>query len=197
MPKPLTASDWERTALVAIAENGLQAVAVEPLARRLGVTKGSFYWHFPNRRALLSAAISRWEQDQLAGLEGPSPADPPGQLQALVDRALKLLGQPTVQRRLTAEADRDPQIAAALARVTQARIKRIEAIYTAFGLPRKEARARAAVAYAAVLGLEQIDRVGELRIGEQALVRELLATLTPSPGPLITTGGPRLGAEAL
>ncbi len=63
--------------------------------------------------------------------------------------------------------------------MTRARVQRIEAIYDAFGLSPKQARARAAVAYAAVLGREQIDRVGELPVGEQAIARELLLALTP------------------
>src|SRR3546814_3926398 len=49
----LSADDWAQAALEQIAEQGVLAVAVEPLARRLGVTKGSFYWHFPSREALL------------------------------------------------------------------------------------------------------------------------------------------------
>ena len=43
----LSSADWEAGALDLLAEQGVSAVAVEPLARRLGVTKGSFYWHFP------------------------------------------------------------------------------------------------------------------------------------------------------
>src|SRR5690606_35512490 len=57
----LSADDWAQAALELIAEQGVAAVAVEPLARRLGVTKGSFYWHFPSREALLQAALERWE----------------------------------------------------------------------------------------------------------------------------------------
>ena len=57
----LSADDWAQAALDMIAEQGVAAVAVEPLARRLGVTKGSFYWHFPSRDALLQAALERWE----------------------------------------------------------------------------------------------------------------------------------------
>ena len=57
----LSADDWAREALEQIAETGVASVAVEPLARRLGVTKGSFYWHFPSRDALLQAALERWE----------------------------------------------------------------------------------------------------------------------------------------
>ena len=61
----LSADDWAQAALDLIAEQGVAAVAVEPLARRLGVTKGSFYWHFPSREALLKAALERWEQIEL------------------------------------------------------------------------------------------------------------------------------------
>ena len=60
----LSAEDWALAALDVIAEQGLAAVAVEPLARRLGVTKGSFYWHFPSREALLVAALERWEKTE-------------------------------------------------------------------------------------------------------------------------------------
>src|SRR3546814_7480606 len=65
----LSAEDWAQAALDLIAEHGVAAVAVEPLARRLGVTKGSFYWHFQSRDALLQAALARWEVvDQAAGI---------------------------------------------------------------------------------------------------------------------------------
>src|SRR5690606_16538900 len=75
----LSAEDWAQAALELIAEQGVAAVAVEPLARRLGVTKGSFYWHFPSREALLVAALERWEQveqeegfAQLAAIPDPA-----------------------------------------------------------------------------------------------------------------------------
>ena len=56
--KRLTARDWADAALAAIGERGLAGVAVEPLAARLGTTKGSFYWHFANRDALIEAALA-------------------------------------------------------------------------------------------------------------------------------------------
>ena len=64
----LSADDWAREALEQIAETGVSSVAVEPLARRLGVTKGSFYWHFPSREALLQAASSVGNQGAGAGV---------------------------------------------------------------------------------------------------------------------------------
>src|SRR5688572_16746205 len=59
----LSREDWTHAALVAIAEGGTAAVAVEPLAARLGATKGSFYWHFRSRGELLAAALATWERE--------------------------------------------------------------------------------------------------------------------------------------
>src|SRR5215203_785743 len=59
----LQAEDWVRAAYSAMTEGGIEAVAVEPLARKLGVTKGSFYWHFEDRKALLEATLGRWEKE--------------------------------------------------------------------------------------------------------------------------------------
>jgi len=72
---------WIAGAVALLAERGVNAVKVEPLARRLGVTKGSFYWHFKNRPALLAAILSRWEEKQtdllirIADHPGATPAE--------------------------------------------------------------------------------------------------------------------------
>src|SRR5215203_1169543 len=58
----LTAQDWTQAALEALARGGLAAVAVEPIAKSLGTTKGSFYWHFRDRNALVESALALWEQ---------------------------------------------------------------------------------------------------------------------------------------
>lgn len=62
--KKMDRDDWIRGALAMIAEAGVTSVKIEPLAKRLGVTKGSFYWHFKNRPALLSAILAFWEEQQ-------------------------------------------------------------------------------------------------------------------------------------
>ena len=60
--RPLTPDDWAGAALAAIARGGVDAVAVETVAAKQGATKGSFYWHFKNRDALIQAALDMWEQ---------------------------------------------------------------------------------------------------------------------------------------
>lgn len=61
-PRPLGRQDWAAAALEALARGGIQAIAVEPIAETLGTTKGSFYWHFKNRDALVEAALKLWEE---------------------------------------------------------------------------------------------------------------------------------------
>jgi AcrR family transcriptional regulator len=52
--------DWVDAAWQLLGEAGVDGVRVEALARKLGVTKGSFYWHFKNRQDLIDALFDRW-----------------------------------------------------------------------------------------------------------------------------------------
>lgn len=62
MPKPTAPRErWIEAGLHALAEGGIAAVRIELLAKTLGVTKGSFYWHFSDRQALLDAMLDSWE----------------------------------------------------------------------------------------------------------------------------------------
>ena len=63
MDNRLSISDWMRTARLALLHSGPDGVRVEPLARALGVTKGSFYWHFRDRADLLEALLAEWEAE--------------------------------------------------------------------------------------------------------------------------------------
>lgn len=60
--KRLDRDDWLRAALT-LCESGIESVKVAPLARDLGVTTGSFYWHFKNRQELLEALLEFWERE--------------------------------------------------------------------------------------------------------------------------------------
>lgn len=52
--------DWVQAAWTTLGQAGIDGVRVEALARKLGVTKGSFYWHFKNRQDLIDALFDRW-----------------------------------------------------------------------------------------------------------------------------------------
>lgn len=61
-PTTLDAAAWIEAALDVLAEGGIDAVRVDPLAKRLGVTRGSFYWHFKDREALHQAMLKAWRE---------------------------------------------------------------------------------------------------------------------------------------
>jgi AcrR family transcriptional regulator len=58
-------SKWIEEGLRALAAGGPEAVRIEPLAQALGVTRGGFYWHFDDRRALLEEMLDTWEHTSI------------------------------------------------------------------------------------------------------------------------------------
>jgi len=66
---PLQPEDWIRAAFARLASEGIEAVRVELLARDLGVSKGSFYWHFQDREELLGRMFDRWEKEEIDWLD--------------------------------------------------------------------------------------------------------------------------------
>ena len=130
----LTASDWAEAALQLIAEKGLGALTISALAARLGVTKGSFYWHFKGRDDLLAAALARWERsvgEIIRSLDAIP--DHRRRLELILDAA----SQPPRSRSLyaaLAEAAEDPVVRKVLQRVASLRIDYLEVCYRGLGL---------------------------------------------------------------
>jgi AcrR family transcriptional regulator len=183
----LSREDWEQAALNAIADGGLAAVAVEPLAASLGVTKGSFYAHFPSRRALVEATLARWESSHGASLNELSSIDDPAERleqTVLAAIAFSQSGAPSVHLQLLGELH-DPAVREAVARVDATRIGRLAATYRELGFGARRAERRARLAYATYVGLLQMAREapdGRLSDGEiKAMVGELRETLLAGP----------------
>jgi AcrR family transcriptional regulator len=65
----LQPDDWIRAAFARLSAQGVESVRVEILARDLGATKGSFYWHFKDREDLLSRMLLQWEEEETRWLE--------------------------------------------------------------------------------------------------------------------------------
>lgn len=153
----LSKDDWTAAALAALADGGLAAVAIEPLAAKLGATKGSAYWHFANREALVKAMLDRWELDQtdaiIARVETAD--DPREQLRLLFAAAFANIESGRVQLALHAAAT-DPVVGPVLARVTERRIAYVGLLYAKIGFGFVEANRRATLAYATYLGTIQL-----------------------------------------
>jgi AcrR family transcriptional regulator len=156
-------SDWTDAALDALARGGITAVAVEPLAKALNTTKGSFYWHFADRNALLTATLELWEQRDtervIANLDATQDA------QSRLRRLLRLTftavadgsagSTGTVELALQASAAQ-PLVSDTLNRVTKRRLALLTELYRGLGLSPARARDRALLAYTAYLGHAQV-----------------------------------------
>ena len=152
-PSRLSADDWALAALEVIALRGLEGLSVEGLARHLGVTKGSFYWHFTDRSKLVEAALHLWEQrgtiDVIAQLETMD--DPADQLRSLFDASFGDEAHGLVDVAMVARAD-DPTVGPVVSRVTEKRIAFLHQLFRELGFTPAKAAVRARVAYSAYIG---------------------------------------------
>ena len=181
----LSAEDWAQGALDQIAESGVQGLAVEPLAKRLGVTKGSFYWHFPSRDALLKAALERWESNELeevfARLEGIE--DPLERLRALFLRVAHEAKSHIIYSELLKALDH-PVVHPVMERVSKRRMDYLQLAFRQVGMGRADAVHRARLTYAAYVGFLQLSlqlRQPRLPSDEfETYVEHVIQTLIPS-----------------
>jgi AcrR family transcriptional regulator len=150
-------------AFEALADRGLPAIAVDALAQRLGVTKGSFYWHFRDADDLLSAVVARWEEVSVDGVMADlvGLTSPCAMLRALIRRVLSL-EDPARRQRIRAEAtlagiaEWQPIVRAAYVRITQRRLTAVQALYRAAGLSTAEATQAGRFALMTLLGVYPI-----------------------------------------
>ena len=173
---------WTEATLHAIAAEGLQGVVVETLARTLGVTKGSFYWHFANRAALLSAAVARWETSETRML-GPVA----GTISDVGRRLLVLTQRAHCEPRLRLTrafnaAVGHPLVGPAVARVARSRVSFLAECLAAMGMDKAEAMQDAQIAYASYLGAAEMSAIGvgaQTRRELRVLVQRTIARLLP------------------
>lgn len=145
--------DWIEAALDMLAKGGLAAVRVEPLALKLGVTKGAFYARYPTRDALLMAMLDYWRRvSTLDVLSGFAAIDESPERR--LDRVVKLSSRrPDVRNRGLLEmgiriwADSDPIAAATMQEIDSYRLDYFKAVLRANGFEEAEAEARALLVY--------------------------------------------------
>jgi AcrR family transcriptional regulator len=158
----LDVADWIDAALDALADGGVEAVRVEPLAKALDVTKGSFYWHFPDRRALLDAVLAHWSQGRIAAIR--QQADSPGDPGAILRHLARLYTRHASPRGLAIElairalARSDPEAAKAVRAVDLERLKVVSALFAGLGWKTAAAQARAVLFYSYLFGESLLDQ---------------------------------------
>lgn len=154
-PKSLDRAAWLMAAWRALARSGVEGVRVEPLASELGVTKGSFYWHFADRAALLDALLEDWERRATAAVidrVDATSADPRVRLRELVHFTTSVSEAPDVEHAIRAWGAVDGAARKKLDRVDARREAYVRALLIAAGVDEGVASFRAHVVYLALIG---------------------------------------------
>jgi AcrR family transcriptional regulator len=148
-------SSWIEEGLRALAAGGPDAVRIELLAQELGVTKGGFYWHFDDRRALLEEILDAWERasvdDVIERVESAS-GEPRAKLRRL--SALAASSDEPLRTDLAVRdwARREPAVAERLRRVDNRRMEYVRSLFGAFCPDEDDVEARCLVFYSLWIG---------------------------------------------
>lgn len=147
---------WLDAAYDLLVEGGVEAVKVMPLAARLGLSRTSFYWHFPDREALLAGLIARWESRNTANLIART-AEPAATITEAMLKVTDLWITPALfdsrlEFAIRTWALTDSKLADLLKAVDETRIQAFSAMFETFSYPSQEARLRAQTVYLTQVG---------------------------------------------
>lgn len=157
MVDQLSAQDWVDLGLKTLARSGFTALKAEPLAKAMGVSRGSFYWHFADIGAYHAAILERWREiatDQIiAGVEAARGRDPLAVLLKLTFGSKLVL-----EKAVRSWAANDTRARAAVVAVDRRRLGYIEELLGHAGLAEDVARARAQILFWAFFGYALADQ---------------------------------------
>jgi AcrR family transcriptional regulator len=173
MNDQLSANDWLDQGLKALASRGFTALKAEPLAKAMGVSRGSFYWHFADIGAFHAAILARWHEvaaeQIIANVEAASKDENP-----LARLLRRVFGERlALERAVRTWASVDTAARAALQAIDRRRLGYVESLLMQAGLPADVARARAQILYWAFLGFALSDQPLP-KARQQAVVDELV-----------------------
>ena len=149
---------WIKGAIAILAEHGAERLRVEVLAKRMSVTKGSFYWHFKDRRDLLDAVLEFWKAGRIRDIRKQTQAQPGGEVAALL-HTIEVYASARNRKGIAIEAAvrdwarRDASATAVVEEVDAERLACSCRLFLACGLDEEEAKARSVMLYAYVFGV--------------------------------------------
>ena len=158
MSDQLSAQDWLDQGLKTLAENGVGALKAEPLAKAMGVSRGSFYWHFADIGAFRTAILAYWREVSaervIAGLEATARHENP--LLLLLRRTFST--GLALEKAVRSWAVFDGEARSAVQAIDRRRVNYIEGQLRAAGLLADIAQARAQILYWAFVGYALSDK---------------------------------------
>lgn len=149
---------WVDNAIDVLACEGVTGLRVEVLAKRCGVTKGSFYWHFKDRQALLDAVLLRWKEGRIRDIEKTTSVSP-GKERDQLHFAIEVYGAVRNRKGMAIElavrdwARHDLSAARVVESVDLYRLECTRKLFVAAGMTDAEAKSRSLLLYACVFGL--------------------------------------------
>ncbi len=162
-PRPqLDRAAWVQAALDTLADEGVTGIRVEVLAKRLHVTKGSFYWHFKDRQDLLAGVLDVWKEGRIRDIikqTRPEPGKEQAQLFHVIDvySASRNKKGILIELAMREWARRDSLAAATVEEVDAWRLRCARELFLAIGLPLREASTRSMLLYAYVFGVSMMN----------------------------------------
>jgi AcrR family transcriptional regulator len=158
----LTRDDWLDVAFQAVVKGGFDSAKVLTLADALGVTRGSFYWHFADHAELINALVDRWKAREIEidlHLQATALDDPQADLEKLLDAALEHAGVHLENMRfelaLRGQGRRVPEIAQMLVEIDQCRMRLFETKFLRLTGDPKAASDLASLFYISIVGSYQ------------------------------------------
>jgi AcrR family transcriptional regulator len=165
---------WVTGGLEILAEEGIDAVRVERIAKRLGISKGPFYWRYPDRPALLRAMLAHWRAERTKGLidQAAPEASARKRLEKLVALALRdrygAIDVARLEGALRAWAAQDEMAATVVREVDSARLRHLEGELALLGAAPAECPTLAQAIYIGLLGLYTVRRYTPELAADQA-----------------------------
>lgn len=167
---PLQPTDWIRAALAKLSSVGVDAVRVEVLARDLGVSKGSFYWHFRDRQDLLEKTLAHWEQREIDSLELEGDAASAATRWARIVQAASDPSRIELEASVRSWARREEEVARRVAAVDLRKVAVIANVLEDVGFTRPAAQAWSEVALLLCLGwLDRATRDRQFQLAGRGL----------------------------
>ena len=155
----LSRDDWLDAAFEAVAESGFDSVRVLTLAEALGVTRGSFYWHFSDHAELIAGLVARWQARELASyqrMQDTRGLAARADLERVLEAALAHAGGEIKNLRfelaLRGFGRRDAKVAAMLVEVVRLRMALFETKFMRLTGDAKTAAELASLFYLAIVG---------------------------------------------
>ena len=146
----LTVRDWVNAGLKALAGSGFTALKADTLSKALGVSRGSFYWHFADVGTFHAAVLKHWREVAYDNVVREVEGTPENRLAALVERAFR--ADVRLERAMRSWATADARAKAMVEAVDTRRLKYIRELLVETGLTANRASARARILYWAYLG---------------------------------------------